>query len=139
MCFAQKRGSHELDELETAWRILKRGAQHARRVRSSQIAAAGWCVVVALFLTVVQFTVRTPPPLPLYLAFVAVWLFGAGMLVAYPTFGAIGTMLYGVLLGTQLLVMHGLDTLEVTLAGACFVGSALALWTLVERRRSLKA
>ena len=103
-----------------------------------QRIAAGWCVLVAILLTIVQFSVRTPPPLPLYVAFCAVWLFGAAMLFAHPTFGAVGTAAYGLLLGTQLVSMHGTTTLNLGLAVACFAGSGLAIAFLVQRRRSMK-
>lgn len=87
------------------------------------------------FLAFVQFGGFPHPPTALYLLFSGVWVFGAAMLWWFPTFGAIGTALYGVILGVQLLLMHGVSPMNALLALASFAGSAWAIGVLLELRR----
>lgn len=101
-----------------------------------QKAAAAWCLLMVAFLAILQFATASHPPLPLFLVFAGVWVFGAAMLWWVPRFGAVGTALYGVILGVQLFVMHGFSGLNAALGAASFVGSALAVAFLVERVRS---
>lgn len=100
-----------------------------------QTIAAAWCVLMVLLLSVVQLT--TPgagmPP-TLWLLFSAVWVFGAAMLWWYPTFGAIGTALYGVILGYQVLNMHGATGTNFLIAVGSFLATALSVGVLVQRR-----
>lgn len=114
------------------------GARLARAMSRSvllQRLAAGWCLLVAGLLTLYQFAPGFGhPPFFLYAIFTAVWLFGALMLWLVPVFGAVGTALYGVLLGGQLLVAHDAGRAQnVVLALACFAGAALAVAVLVAR------
>lgn len=101
-----------------------------------QKLAAGWCLLVAAWLTVYQFVpgFGHPPP-HLYAIFTGVWLFGAAMLWWVPAFGAVGTAAYGVLLGFMLLQMHEARAQNVVLALACFAGAGLAAAVLVARLR----
>lgn len=94
---------------------------------------------MALVQTIVQFTVARPPPVPLFLVFVGVWLFGATMLIVAPVFGAIGTGLYGMLMGVQVIQMHGTDPLNLGIALGSFIGAGLALGYLVVRSRRKRA
>ena len=87
------------------------------------------------FLALVQFGGFPHPPTFLYVLFSGVWVFGAAMLWWFPTFGAIGTALYGVILGVQLFAMHGFTPMNALLALASFTGSAWAVAVLIERRR----
>lgn len=102
-----------------------------------QTWAAAWCVVMVLLLSGIQL-LTTGPGMPpeLWLVFSAVWIFGAAMLWWFPTFGAVGTAAYGVLLTYLLWRAHGLDGANALIALGALLGSALAVWTLVERRRS---
>lgn len=107
---------------------------------SLQRVAAGWCLFMVLFLSVVQFSGGPSPPLPLYLVFSGVWVFGAVMLMTFPRFGAVGTALYGVILGVQVLQMHGGSALNWALAVGSFVGTGLAVaYLMVLRRRRSEA
>lgn len=90
--------------------------------------------MVAL-LTIVQFGGFDHPPPFLYALFTGVWLFGAAMLWWFPTFGAIGTALYGLILGVQVLLMHGAEPMNVLLALGSFAGTGWAVAVLLERRR----
>lgn len=101
-----------------------------------QTWAAGWCLLMVAFLALIQFGGFPHPPTFLYALFSAVWLFGAAMLWWFPTFGVIGTALYGVILGVQLLLAHGVTGMNVLLALASFAGTAWAVAVLVERRAS---
>lgn len=106
-------------------------------VRSrAQTWAAAWCVAMVLLLSGIQLLTSGPgmPP-ELWLVFSGVWLFGAAMLWWFPTFGAIGTAVYGVLLTFLLWRAHGLGGANVLIALGALLGSALATWALVERRR----
>jgi hypothetical protein len=105
------------------------------RARVLQATAAGACVLSVALLAYVQFATRTHPPATLFLLFAGVWVFGAVMLYAAPTFGAVGTALYGILLGADVLAMHGALALNILLAGVSFATSALALAFLVVHRR----
>lgn len=114
------------------------GMASARRVRSRpQSIAALWCVGMVLLLSAIQLFTSGPgmPPV-LWLVFSAVWLFGAAMLWWFPTFGAIGTALYGVILVVLLWRAHGLDGANVLIALGSVGGSAVALWAFVTRRRA---
>lgn len=91
---------------------------------------------MVVLLTVVQVTVATPPPLPLYAIFAGVWVFGAAMLYARPTFGAWGTALYGVIMGVQILNMHGRTALNSAIAIGSLGATALALLFWWARRRA---
>lgn len=103
-----------------------------------QIAAALWCVLMALLLVGVRLAGWGIPP-ALLAVFCAVWLFGAAMLWWFPAFGAWGTALYGVILAVALLRMHGTFSLNLGLSLAFLVGSALALASLWQRRRMAAA
>jgi hypothetical protein len=76
-------------------------------------------------------------PVTLLALFCAVWVFGAAMLWWSPTFGAVGTALYGVILAGALLSMHGGVALNLALGAGFLVGSLLAVAVLVERWRSM--
>lgn len=108
------------------------------RVRSTaQTAAAAWCVAMVLLLSGIQlFTSGPGMPPELWLVFSGVWLFGAAMLWWFPAFGAIGTAAYGVLLVFLLQRAHGLGGTNALIAIGSLVGAALAVWALVDRRRS---
>lgn len=101
-----------------------------------QKLAAGWCVVMVLLLSGIQLLTRGPgmPP-ELWLVFSAVWLFGAAMLWWYPTFGAIGTAVYGVLLTVLLERAHGLGGTNMLIAAGSLVATAFALLTFLRLRR----
>lgn len=100
-----------------------------------ETAAAAWCVLMVVLLSLVQLATPGPgmPP-ELWLVFSAVWLFGAAMLWWFPTFGAIGTAAYGVILTYLLWRAHGLGGLNLLIAIGSLVGSALATAVLVRRR-----
>lgn len=100
-----------------------------------QTIAAAWCVLMVILLSVVQLATEGPgmPP-ALWLVFSGVWIFGAAMLWWYPTFGAIGTAVYGMLLGAQVLRAHGGSATNFLIAVGSFVGAALAIGVLVQRR-----
>ena len=100
-----------------------------------QTAAAAWCVLMVVLLSIVQLVTQGPgmPP-ELWLVFSAVWLFGAAMLWWFPTFGAIGTAAYGLILTFLLYRAHGLGGLNILIAIGSIVGSALAVAVLVRRR-----
>lgn len=105
-----------------------------------QRAAAAWCVLMVFLLAGIQ--LATPaagmPPV-LWLVFSAVWVFGAAMLWWFPTFGAWGTALYGVILGVNVIQMHGTGVTTWLIAAGSFIGTALALASYVDRRRQKKA
>lgn len=90
---------------------------------------------MALLLTAVQIFSPTKPPFVLFLVFAGVWIFGAVMLLRAPTFGAIGTALYGVILAVQLFQMHGTGALDIIIGTGSLLGSALAVGYLMVRRR----
>lgn len=103
-----------------------------------QRLAAYWCLTMAALLLAL---VVLPPNLgiPPFLAalFIGVWLFGAAMLWWYPTFGALGTAGWGILSGAQAIRAHGMEASQtITLVLGSFLGAALALTFLVQRRRS---
>lgn len=102
-----------------------------------QTIAAAWCVLMVILLSAVQLATAGPgmPPI-LWLVFSAVWVFGAAMLWWFPTFGAIGTALYGVILGVQVLRMHGGEAMNFLIAIGSFLATALAVGVLVQRRAS---
>lgn len=91
---------------------------------------------MVLLLAYVQFAAARPPPLPLFLLFVAVWTFGAAMLYARPLFGALGTALYGAIMAVQVLNMHGGSALNFAIAGGSLAATALALLLAFQLRRS---
>lgn len=101
-----------------------------------QTWAAAWCVAMVLLLSGIQlFTPGPGMPPELWLVFSAVWLFGAAMLWWFPTFGAVGTAVYGVLLTYLLWRAHDLGGSNALIALGSLLGSALAVWALAERRR----
>ena len=105
-----------------------------------QRAASAWCVVMVLLLAGIQLaTPGAGMPPTLWLLFTAVWIFGAAMLWWFPTFGAVGTALYGVILGWSVLAMHGTRTSTVLVAIGSFVATGLAVMVLVERIRARRA
>lgn len=101
-----------------------------------QRIAAGWCVLMVILLSAVQLTTSGPgmPPV-LWLVFSAVWVFGAAMIWWFPTFGAVGTALYGVILGVQVLRAHGGEPTNWAIAIGSFFATVLAVAILVELRR----
>lgn len=100
-----------------------------------QTAAAAWCVLMVVLLSVVQLvTPGAGMPPELWLVFSAVWLFGAAMLWWFPTFGAIGTAAYGVLLTFLLYRAHGLGGLNILIAIGSIAASGLAIAVFVGRR-----
>lgn len=117
---------------------LKTGARLGRGMARSNLqrASAVWCLVMAALLTVVQFGGFPHPPLPLYLVFTGVWLFGAAMLWWVPLFGAVGTAVYGVLLGVQIFLMHGGSALNVVISAGSFLATGLAVAFAIERWRA---
>lgn len=108
------------------------------RVRPTlQTAAAAWCVLMVLLLSGVQLFTQGPgmPP-QLWLVFSAVWVFGAAMLWWFPTFGAIGTAVYGLLLTYLLWRAHGLAGANVLIAIGSLVGTGLAIGVLLRARKA---
>lgn len=108
------------------------------RVRPTlQTAAAAWCVLMVLLLSGVQLFTQGPgmPP-QLWLVFSAVWVFGAAMLWWFPMFGASGTAIYGLILGVNVLTMHGTKTSTVLIAAGSFGATALCLALLWQRMRA---
>lgn len=102
-----------------------------------QKLTAAWCVVMVLLLGGIQLaTPGTGMPPVLWLVFSAVWIFGAAMLWWVPTFGALGTALYGVILGVNVLTMHGGRTATYLIAIGSFLATGLALAAFVEIRRA---
>lgn len=105
-----------------------------------QIAAALWCVVMVVLLGGIQLLTTGPGmPAELWLVFTAVWIFGAAMLWWFPLFGAAGTALYGVILGWNVLAMHGSTGTNWLIAIGSFVATALALGVLWKRLRARPA
>ena len=98
--------------------------------------AAGLCILNVLVLSWVQLFHDEKPPVALFVVFVAVWLFGAAMLLTFPTFGAYGTMAYGLLLAVLVVNMHGLTGTDVVIAAASFAAAVGAAVALVTRRRA---
>ena len=121
--------------------VLKPQDRMTATVRTNlQRVAAAACVLMVLLLAGVQLaTPGTGMPPTLWLLFTAVWIFGAAMLWWFPTFGAVGTAIYGVVLGWNVLTMHGVRTSTVLIAIGSFVATGLAVMVLVERLRSRKA
>jgi uncharacterized RDD family membrane protein YckC len=78
-------------------------------------------------------------PPALWFAFSAVWIFGAAMLWWFPMFGAWGTALYGVILGVNVLQMHGGRTSTWLVAAGSFLATVLALAVYLELRRNKKS
>jgi len=102
-----------------------------------QTIAAAWCVLMVVLLGVIQLaTPGAGMPPTLWLLFSAVWVFGAAMLWWSPTFGAIGTAVYGAILGYQVLNMHGAGASSFLIAVGSFLAAALAVGVLVQRRAS---
>ena len=100
-----------------------------------QTAAAAWCVLMVVLLSVVQLATAGPGmPAELWLVFSAVWLFGAAMLWWYPTFGAIGTAAYGVLLVFLLNRAHGLAGTNALIAVGSLIATGLSAWVLIQRK-----
>ena len=91
---------------------------------------------MVLLLSGIQLATTGPgmPP-ALWAIFSAVWIFGAAMLWWFPTFGAIGTAIYGVILGIQVLRMHGPTTNDLLIAGGSLIATALALGVLAAQMR----
>ena len=105
-----------------------------------QTAAAAWCGLMVLLLGGIQLFNEGPGmPATLWLVFTAVWIFGAAMLWFYPLFGAAGTALYGVILGWNVLTMHGVRASTVLIAIGSFVATALSLAVLWRRLRARRA
>ena len=101
------------------------------------MVAAAWCVAMVLLLSGIQlFTTGPGMPAELWLVFSAVWVFGAAMLWWFPTFGAIGTAAYGVILTYLLWKAHGLGGTNQLIAIGSLLGTALAVWALVSLRRA---
>lgn len=100
-----------------------------------QKLAAGWCVLMVLLLSAIQlFTPGPGMPPALWLVFSAVWVFGAAMLWWVPTFGAIGTAAYGVVLTFLLYRAHGLGGTNALIAVGSLIATGLAILFLVKRR-----
>lgn len=105
-----------------------------------QTVAAAWCVLMVVLLAGIQLATTGPGmPAELWLVFTAVWIFGAAMLWWYPTFGAAGTALYGVILGVNVLTMHGGRTSTYLIAAGSFVATGLAIAVLGRRLRARRA
>ena len=102
--------------------------------RALRLAAIALALLNAAILTGIQLG-PVHPPLVFFLVFAGVWLFGAAMLWWFPTFGAIGTALYGAILAVDLLSMHGRGVLNDALAVTSVAAAVLAIATLVARRR----
>ena len=106
------------------------------RTRLQTIGAA-WCVLMVILLSAIQLmTPGAGMPPTLWFTFSAVWVFGAAMLWWFPTFGAIGTAMYGLILGVEVLVMHGGRTSTYLIAVGSFAATAIALAVLAERIRA---
>lgn len=97
-------------------------------------------VAAALFMVVLQallqfvLTPDTQAPWPLFLLFTGLWIFGAGMLMRFPRFGAAGTAAWGLLSAIGAWQTHAAINLENTLliAGS-LIASILAVLTLVTK------
>lgn len=100
-----------------------------------QTIAAAWCGLMVLLLAIVQLVRSGSGGMPpaLWLLFSAVWVFGAAMLWWFPTFGAVGTALYGGILGVQVLRMHGGNVTNFVIAGGSFIATALAVLVIAGR------
>lgn len=109
--------------------------------RSQRYAIAG-AVFNVVLLVLFQF-VLTPgeaAPLPLFLLFVGLWIFGAVMLVVLPTFGAVGTAAWGFLAAGAAWRTHAsFDLEDVSLISASLGGGLLALGFLIGRIQSRMA
>lgn len=96
--------------------------------------AAAWCVFMVVLLGGIQLLTQGPGmPAELWLVFTAVWIFGAAMLWWFPLFGAVGTAVYGLILGVNVLTMHGTRTSTILIAAGSFGATALALAVLWQR------
>ena len=106
--------------------------------RAVRYVAAEVALANAVLLTLLQF-VLTPErtaPFVLYVVFVAVWLFGAAMLLWKPRFGAVGTALYGLVVTAEFWSMHGLRGAEdVAVVGGALLATGFALAVLVQTMR----
>lgn len=115
---------------------MKYAIVSARMRPRIQTAAAAWCVLMVVLLSVVQLATAGPgmPP-ELWLVFSAVWLFGAAMLWWFRTFGAIGTAAYGLILTFLLYRAHGLGGMNALIAVGSLIATGLSVWLLVRRKR----
>lgn len=106
--------------------------------RPLRLATAGLALLMAVVLVLLQFvlTPETKAPTGLFLGFTGVWVFGAVMLVTFPTFGAAGTALYGILVAVGFYQMHGLRSGEdaVMILGS-LAATALSIAVLARRFR----
>ncbi|HUR69382.1 MAG TPA: hypothetical protein VM370_09065 [Candidatus Thermoplasmatota archaeon] len=98
-----------------------------------QRIAAAWCLLMAGLLIFVQVAPLPHMPFALFALFNAVWIFGAAMLWWFPTFGAIGTALYGLILAVSIVRMHGGSALNWAIAAGSLIGSGLAIAFLMRR------
>lgn len=107
------------------------------RITPPRVAAVA-CVAMILLLSAIQLFTRGPgmPP-SLWLVFGAVWLFGAAMLWWFPTSGAIGTGLYGVILVFLLWRAHGLSGVNALIGIGSLVTAGLALRSLSHRPETM--
>lgn len=101
-------------------------------------AAMFACLGMAALLVLLQFVftpARQEPPI-LFFLFTVLWLFGAAMLRFYPTFGATGTVAWGLISAAGAAQTHkGLAVEDVLLIGGSLVPCILAAAYLAARRR----
>lgn len=98
--------------------------ERAKLVR--RLAVAG-CAINAVLLLLVQLAGPTKPPFWLFLIFFGVWAFGAIMLELMPKLGTVGTAVYGVVLGLDLISMHGASNLNIGLALSALATAGLSV------------
>jgi hypothetical protein len=106
--------------------------------RTLQRLAVVGCAANALILASVQLVGAAKPPALLFVLFAGLWVFGGAMLLRAPTFGAVGTTMWGLLAGLQVLGMHGADATTLLVSVASLATAALAAWFAVARRRARK-
>ncbi|MGQ0536498.1 MAG: hypothetical protein ACT4PT_10545 [Methanobacteriota archaeon] len=96
------------------------------------------CLAMALMLVLLQFvlTPEAEAPWPLFVVFLALWIFGAVMVTMRPMFGAAGTAAWGVLAAAGAWQSHqgALDAEDVSIMLGSLITAALAAAYLIRLR-----
>lgn len=103
-----------------------------------QRLAVGATLLNVILLLLLQFVLTSGAgaPLPLFMLFIGIWLFGAAMLLVAPRFGAVGTAAWGLLAaGAAYRTHQSLDAANLTVILASLLAAVLAILFLVERVR----